>query len=823
MKRPSLAAEPRPTASLPGNSALPDAVAAKGHPSADLNDVDQSRLRAASHIQIHEIQSAAAHDVQRLKALAGHGTDLGTWSTPKYWLVHGSRIDAIESVDLMSAALSGLPDHELANFDSRPVAEAVATLTLRPTPARIVEASVLQAMRYLLLLRLGPSVKGRNKNGAGSLKASSVAITASGAVCRMVQIVVGKRLSLLRKGLLSTSDQRHFALIHSSDLNQLPATYAKQCKAELRRMNQLSGRQLWIDAPPPERDPTTTVDPARAPIAAEPERHSEPHLPLPDDYVALMGQRSLWIIHQLGPILLDVGARMLHDWKQAAGQGHCSKASRKKIALKVLADSFQQAAPDLEATTSSRIDPPFKIQLSTHGKVAGERFKLDAGSKNALAEEDLDEEPEADAVAEPNQVDDQGQLDLWPPHNLAHFTGLCGVLQGAHFFVTSMALAARQSETMDLRRNCVVYGKDGNWRAVGRTFKLVQQFEGECRDWELPEVVARALEQQGRLARLLEQMPWSEDLSALLDSEFISFEGDHLWCRLGTGETDPRQVPRDPNKLLRKYARDLGMETAPGGQPLRTHRFRKTIARLAALAIDEAPLMLKNLFGHKDIEMTLHYILADKGLAAEIEQVVKELHMMRAKTPVEAFVAQLSKDRNSSAEVGDADIDYAGYGGKAVVRIADTISRYRDQEVASGRMRNSLELFGAERIDDVVRILTGDGTYFEIVKPGIVCTKRLGELGPCSRNRGQPDRSNCQEDCDHRLEEPWQRADADGCVADALEGYQRAVADSEVLLTSFWGEQVRRNVVRFDDLRDKWMRNPTVAEIIKSSTAGQAA
>ena len=89
-----------------------------------LDDDDQCRLRVASHIQVHEIQSAAADDVQRLKALAGHGTDLGTWSTPKRWLVHGSRIDAIETVDLMSAALSGLPGHELANFDSRPVAEA---------------------------------------------------------------------------------------------------------------------------------------------------------------------------------------------------------------------------------------------------------------------------------------------------------------------------------------------------------------------------------------------------------------------------------------------------------------------------------------------------------------------------------------------------------------------------------------------------------------------------------------------------------------------------------------------------------------------------
>ncbi len=136
-------------------------------------------------------------------------------------------------------------------------------------------------------------------------------------------------------------------------------------------------------------------------------------------------------------------------------------------------------------------------------------------------------------------------------------------------------------------------------------------------------------------------------------------------------------------------------------------------------------------------------------------------------------------------------------------------------------MRNSKEMFGAEEVDDLVRILTGDGTYFDVVKPGIVCTKRIGEWGPCSRKKGQADRSNCQESCDHRLEDPWQRADADGCVEEALDAYERATADGEVLLISFWGEQVRRNVIRFDDLRDKWMKNTTVGEIMRSGVVAQ--
>lgn len=769
-------------------------------------DQYQCRLRAAAQVQAHEIQSIDIDTLGRLKALAGHGDRLLVWSTPEEWLVNGQRRDAIMSVDLRKESLSLLTADERYTVDMKPVAGAVASLAARLTPGQLVDATALQAVRYLLLLRLGPLTRTEKKTGKRSLKAASVAEIASGVIRRMVGIVLRKRLDLLARGLLSVDDTRHFALIQPSDFATLPKTYAEKCATELRRMDQLCGRGFWLDAPMPERDQTATVDPAQPPKEAEPERKPDPHLPLPDDYVAQMGQRSLWIIEHLGPFLLDVGEELLTEWRKSAHVGNSSKSSRKRILLSVLAARNADDPTDLASVPLRCPEPPFTIRLSTHGEKAGRRFKSAAAAKAS-------DEGDEDECLEPIK---------WPPQNLAHFTGLCGVLQGAHFFIASMAMAARQSESMDLRRDCVVYGQDGQWRAMGRTFKLVQALGGELRDWDLPEAAARAIEQQARLARMLEQMPWSANLSALLDPKFVAFEGEHLWCRIGSGRTNPREVPRDPNKFLRKFARMLDMETEPSGQPLRTHRFRKTIARLAALAIDEAPLMLKHLFGHKDIEMTLHYILADKALAAEIEQIIKELHMMRAKAPVEAFVARLASSEARKHGADDLDVDYAGYGGKAVDRLADTVERYRDQAVASGRMRNSSEDFGADQIDDVVRILTGDGTYFNLVRPGVFCTKRLGEWGPCSRKKGQADRSNCQETCDHRLEEPWLRADADGCVADALAGYERACAENEVLLKSFWADQVRRNVVRFEDLRAKWMQHPVIAQIMAASEPAAA-
>lgn len=767
-------------------------------PKIGFDEVEERRLRAASQIQDQEIQSIDSENLSRLKALAGHGDQLNIWMTPSKWLVHGLRIKSIESVDLRGAALSGLTGEERSVLNLQQLEEADAIPVDRLTLAHVVEGTVLQAARYLLLLRLAPSALVKKRSAVGSLKPTVLSSTASGPICRMVAIVTRKRIDLLGRGALTLDDPLYFSLIKAADLAVLPKTYAKSCGTELRRMSQLCGRELWRDAPLHERYLGETVNPELPPVAVEPEQPRTPHLPLPDDYVAQMGQRCLWIIDHLGPTLLMVAEQLLTMWRESAVRGNLSKNTRKQILIKVMKLHFPSTTAGTTAVIESCPVPPFPIKLSTHGEISGQRFK----SQSKTQPQDDDD------------VDEDLEAVTWPPHNVAHFIGLCGLVQGAHFFVASLATATRQSESMDLLRDCVVYGKDGQWRTVGRTFKLVQAFDGEVREWELPEVSARAIEQQARLVRLLEQMPWTEDLSALLDPKFTSFEGRHLWCRLGTGQTDARKLPRDPNKFLRKLARTLNMETKPGGQPMRTHRFRKTIARLAALAIDEAPLMLKHLFGHKDIEMTLHYILADKALAAEVEQVIKELHMMRAKAPVEAFVSRLAGAEARGQYADENEIDYAGYGGKAVARIADTVQLYREQAQASGRMRNSAEDFGADHIDDVVRILTGDGTYFNLVRPGVICTKRLGEWGPCSRKKGRADRSNCQESCDHRLEEPWLRADADSCIVDALAGYERASADGEVLLQSFWIDQVRRNVTRFEDLRTKWFQHPTIAKIM---------
>lgn len=107
------------------------------------------------------------------------------------------------------------------------------------------------------------------------------------------------------------------------------------------------------------------------------------------------------------------------------------------------------------------------------------------------------------------------------------------------------------------------------------------------------------------------------------------------------------------------------MDTASGGQNFRTPPFRKTVARLVALALTQAPKVLMDVFGHKSIEMTLYYILADKDLRAEIEKVSRELRILSATQAIAEMVAN--------------DDSVNSYGGPAAGMLKTAISTHKQR------------------------------------------------------------------------------------------------------------------------------------------------
>jgi hypothetical protein len=380
---------------------------------------------------------------------------------------------------------------------------------------------------------------------------------------------------------------------------------------------------------------------------------------------------------------------------------------------------------------------------------------------------------------------------------------LLKLVQMAHFFVVGLSMGARKSELVTLERDCLQQSRNGMPYAEGRTWKLVDRHDGEARDWVLPDVAMQAIEQQVRLVSLLDDIG---PAAPRRDVDRSATAPVHLWAEIGGGKSNRTKPMLHTQRPLNAYAKALGMNTEPGGQSLRVHRFRKSIARLAALAMTQAPKVLKDVFGHKNIEMTLYYILTDKDLQVDVERVARELRVMRAKEIVEAMVA---------AETGQA-LPAGGFGGRAAASVGKAIHVHRD------RLHRRGEEWGADSAMELAEILTLQGKAWHLARPGVFCTKFPGtEAGPCNKSKGEPEPARCQSHCSHRLEEPFLRDDVDGSIRDATAAYQEAAERGDELVQALWAAQVRLHVGRFDDLRAKWMQDPVVRSLVDAGAEAE--
>jgi hypothetical protein len=83
----------------------------------------------------------------------------------------------------------------------------------------------------------------------------------------------------------------------------------------------------------------------------------------------------------------------------------------------------------------------------------------------------------------------------------------------------------------------------------------------------------------------------------------------HLWVILGSNERvgEPLFSLTEP---LVKAVKHLGLSHLTGDDRAHVHRWRHTVARLVALSVVGAPQVLFDLFGHRDLDMTLRYMLS---------------------------------------------------------------------------------------------------------------------------------------------------------------------------------------------------------------------
>lgn len=726
-----------------------------------LQSTYQQATRLCSADGIH---NAPVNVLLAMQQVLKHGDTLGLWSTPENWLPK-SKQTCYENIDLRVRL-----QHFLKKLSSAHKTPACDALVSYATEA---------LSRYLLLLRQGPSGMGR-KGANRPLSPSSIVGIAYIGGPALYALAIDKHLQTMQlEGrdlqYVGAGDAGAAQLLSTVDIDgfsKLPETYKKNVHTEFQRMQQLASLGHWHDVP---RSPQETVATA---MQGQPRTNPEKpkpneHLPLPDEYVAEMGQKSLWLSYELAPGLIEVAEKIGIVWAETKSLGLSETQLRAHRSARTEAILRNHIWTDSQGRILSNL--PFPIKQSQPQKADGKKK---------------------------SRVHDR--TPRWPPESWMDVMGWLGFIQSGHYFVAGLSMGTRQSEGLSLERSNIIYAPDGFPYATGKTFKLVERHDGELRDWVLPDAAVDVLEKQARLVKAVEKIA---NLVVKENSKRGKQLGDDnstfLWAQLssGTNVSDATKCLKNINTALKNFAEMLQMSLAPGKQSLRSHRLRKTLARLVALAVTQAPKLLMDIFGHKTIEMTLYYILADKELRVEAEKVARELTVMRAKEVVEKMVeADVAPDNSSFL---------GGYGGRGAITIRDAVESYRAKAHRRG------EDWGSETAEELAQMLTCQGVSWVQVRRGVICTKLPGEAGPCNKKLGKPEPGKCNITCTHRLEEGFLREDVDASITDCLRSYSEACQDSESLTAAHWAAQIRAQVPRFPDLQAKWMADPIVFQLMK--------
>lgn len=371
----------------------------------------------------------------------------------------------------------------------------------------------------------------------------------------------------------------------------------------------------------------------------------------------------------------------------------------------------------------------------------------------------------------------------WPPKTYAQVICLASLAQALHMCVVFLATAGRISEVLSLSPARPPAMSSSGMAVEGRTYKLVFADKGAKMEWPLPDFAVRAIERQGELRDVLNRVQEAAASAADRPQSNESVAPD-LWASVSSG------TPIDSwyNKLLIRGLAPLGLEDLLDGTRLHAHRFRTTMARLIALAVVGAPKILMDFFGHQTIEMTLRYILKDPMIRLEIEEVAR------------AQVIMLARDAIEHADT---------CGGPA----ADDVQRaVQDRKVRLGR-----EL-GTDDVMELAEVLTMSGTYWQLVRRGVVCTKLPDQAGACNLKRGHPEPAACRSGCTHRLEMAALREDVDLAIEQALKELDCEVASSNAIMAEMWRGQILANLKRFPDIEEKWTKNDTFIRLM----AGEA-
>ncbi|KHA77548.1 hypothetical protein NC77_17175 [Janthinobacterium lividum] len=708
--------------------------------------VGSSLNRGGAHVEalslypVESLQQLDANSARSCQAILGHGDIFGVWETPEDMISHfGS---PMRRTDLRQRILRYLPDETKAS----------------PTLDVMLDDGVLWLTRLGLLMRMGPAGLSHQSRHR-SLDASTVAQL----LYRLSNQIVARGI-IRRMGTYPQSGFGFALALTPEDLREFRAD--AYLERELRRLSMFHDRNLWADAPLPPKFDCKTTRPRGSAEQPAPERTSTPYQPIPDHYLAAMGPRVLWLIQDLGPNLIHL-LDTLSD--RFVALNFASKGPEYKCfqSTRSLTGYFKEHMwRDREGAIINT--PPFPMR---HGSLRGQK--------------------KAASPIDPSE---------WPIRTWASVANLAVMLQSAHMWIALLMMAGRIGEIMTLRRDCIEWERNGKPYVNGKTYKLNLAFTGEERQWPAPDILVDVLAQQVRLVKACEHL--AQIRKGAGDENFLVVDREHLWASLGSSpNSDPEEKLAATNSILSSLAARIGLPSRPGGINLHPHRFRKTIARLAGLAIDGSPKVLMRLLGHKDIMMTLGYMLTDPAFAKEIDDITRELRIMRAQGLIEDMYAALHTAGSSS---------YGGHGGNGASILSDAVRIHEEELHRTGKN------WDVDSSHELAILLTNNGQSMRLVSAHVACTKTDGEVGLCSNKKGAANTGNCQSDCINRIEEKTGRRDTVRVIPIIVTHAQRAIRDNDLLAAASYARQLTVEINRFNDIAAQWCDRPELVAIMKA-------
>jgi integrase len=694
-----------------------------GRATVTVSEANLFRSEALLLFPLDSLQHLDRDSAVRCQAMLGHGDRFGIWETPSKLI--GRRI---------------WPSHANIPLRERLVRFLPNTLPYTESLDALIDSGVLWMTQYALLCRMGSASNGKNKGS--SLNATTLLGNLITHVPRIIAKGICRRLENTASDLVG-----FVGSLTLDDLSELKKV--RHIGYELKRLTAFADQGLWNDAPLKSQLFKNT-DPKGSAILPPKEEKSTPFAPIPDEYLAEMGPRILWLVQDFGPNLLQ----LLEDIPSLFSDiGHTNNLSAYRSAK--LVSYFER-----------------NVWRDRDGQpITATPFYLRTASGRGRSKKEFN----------------------WPPTNWDQIKILSVTLQSAHLWIALLAMAGRISEIMSLPRNCVEWARDGKPYVNGKTYKLSQYLTGEEREWPAPEVLVDTLAQQVRLVKAWERIMQAFQ-GRIEDGDTLLIEGDHFWASLGSAaQADPTDELSAVGLALRMLAQRLGMDPKPGGKNLHPHRFRKTIARLMGIAIVDSPRVLMRLLGHRDIAMTMHYILTDKALRIEIERVTRELRIMRCQGVLE--------DIRTALHTPGAPA-FGGHGGGATLLLSEAIKAKEEKLHQQGQEWN------VDTTYEMALHLTLGGQFFRLTRPGVVCLKEDRSAVPCA----------CDSSCINRIEEKTARRDVIELIPILVSQGQRAIADNELLLLANTVDQLEDELARFEDIAAEWRTNPeviTLREAIK--------